>query len=194
MAVHITGCTDTHAGCAGIGLGAGITIVALGPILSHRVGALTSAWIAHTGVVAFVERRADDGSMPTQLPATHLSVWVQPSPSSHGTISSQRVGALAVAGSQVPHNALVDAVQMTGRCHAAAGGAGVALVHGWHRRRCASSLAGVEHSPWQGRSAAPWHWSMAVQTTVSVPVQLPPTHESLCVQTLSSLHGVPSAA
>ena len=37
-----------------------------------------------------------------------------------------------------------------------------------------------------------WHWSKAVQTTGLLPVQMPAWQVSVCVQTLPSLHVVPS--
>src|SRR2546422_946175 len=40
---------------------------------------------------------------------------------------------------------------------------------------------------------ATWHWSDAVQTTGSAPVQVPLWQESVCVQALPSSHAEPSA-
>jgi hypothetical protein len=36
-----------------------------------------------------------------------------------------------------------------------------------------------------------WHWSLALHTTASPPVQAPPWHESVCVQALPSLQLLP---
>ena len=57
------------------------------------------------------------------------------------------------------------------------------------------ATAGVEHVPVLGLQAPiPWHWSLAVQVTGFVPVQVPFWQESVCVQPLLSLHAVPLAA
>jgi len=56
-----------------------------------------------------------------------------------------------------------------------------------------SGFAGFEHIPVAGSHVpAAWHWSWAVHVTGLLPVQLPFSHVSVCVQALPSLHAVPS--
>src|SRR5437870_13774111 len=50
-----------------------------------------------------------------------------------------------------------------------------------------SGAGGFEHAPVAGSHTPPtWHWSWAVHTTGAVPVQIPSTHVSTCVQALPS--------
>jgi hypothetical protein len=56
-----------------------------------------------------------------------------------------------------------------------------------------SDFAGFEHTPVpESHVPAVWHWSLAVQVTVLLPVQVPDWHVSVCVQGLPSLHVAPS--
>jgi len=56
-----------------------------------------------------------------------------------------------------------------------------------------SGLAGLEQVPVAGAQVpAWWHWSLAEQTTGSLPTHAPPLHASERVQAFPSLHAVPS--
>ena len=56
-----------------------------------------------------------------------------------------------------------------------------------------SGFAGFEHVPFAGSQVpATWHWSAAGQLTGLLPVHIPLSHVSVCVQALWSLHVVPS--
>ena len=69
-----------------------------------------------------------------------------------------------------------------------------------HRRVRASQVVpfaatGLEHAPVLGLQApAVWHWSLAVQVTGLLPVQVPFWQESVWVHALPSLQLVPLAA
>src|SRR5207245_7469700 len=52
---------DAGAGLAGVGLGAGIAVVAGAAVRLGRVGACAVGRVTNTGVVALIERAADDG-------------------------------------------------------------------------------------------------------------------------------------
>src|SRR5436190_1619958 len=57
-----------------------------------------------------------------------------------------------------------------------------------------SAMAGLVQAPVAGSQVpAVWHWSEAVHTTGFVPTQAPATQASVCVHTLPSVQGVPSA-
>src|SRR5438552_715348 len=57
-----------------------------------------------------------------------------------------------------------------------------------------SAWAGLVQAPVAGSQVpAVWHWSEAVHTTGFVPTQAPATQASVCVHTLPSVQGVPSA-
>jgi hypothetical protein len=52
--------------------------------------------------------------------------------------------------------------------------------------------AGFEHAPVEVLHVpAVWHWSLAVQTTGLLPVQVPAWQVSVCVHAFPSLHAVP---
>src|SRR2546425_837211 len=58
-----------------------------------------------------------------------------------------------------------------------------------------SGASGFEQTPVEGLQVpATWHWSLAVQATGLLPVQTPDRQESVWVQALPSLEGVPSGA
>ncbi len=74
----------------------------------------------------------------------------------------------------------------------------------WHVSVCVQALpslqplpsaaVGLEQSPLApSHVPAVWHWSRAVQVTGLPPVQVPLWQESVCVQALPSLHGLPFA-
>src|SRR5439155_6736936 len=58
-----------HPALAGVGLGAGVAVVAGGAVGSRRVRALARGWVARAGVVALVRRRAGDRVAPNAAPA-----------------------------------------------------------------------------------------------------------------------------
>jgi hypothetical protein len=122
---------------------------------------------------------------------------VQASPSLHGIPSGAAVLLQApVTGSQAP-----------ARWHESTGTqtTGLPLLHAPPRQTsfCVhaspslqgvpSGLTGFEHMPVAGSHAgASWHGPDAGHTTGFPPAQAPPTHESVWVHALPSLHGVPS--
>jgi hypothetical protein len=139
------------------------------------------------------------GLAPVQAPAWHVSTWVQAFPSLHA-VPSVAAGFehAPVLGLQLPttwHSS--EAVHVTGLAPAQLPAWQVST---WVQalpslHAVPSGLDGLEHAPVEGSHApAVWHWSLAEQVTGVVPMHVPATQASVCVQALPSLHAVPSAA
>src|SRR5437016_4987262 len=137
------------------------------------------------------------GSRPVQTPAWQVSLRVHAFPSSHATPSGL-VGLeqTPVAGLHAPASRhWSPALQTTG--------APPVQLPAWQRSFCVhafpsshaapSSFVGREQTPVDGsQTPASWHWSAAPQTTDALPVQVPASHVSTCVQAFPSSQGVPS--
>jgi hypothetical protein len=137
------------------------------------------------------------GSAPVQRPDWQVSVFVHASPSLQETPSE--LGGLLqrpLTGLQTPaswHWSIAE--QVTGDAPT--------QVPAWQVSDCVQASPSLQSDPLVpiGFEQAPvvvsqvpatWHWSWAVQVTGSVPVQVPPWHESACVQELPSSQSVPS--
>src|SRR2546425_841109 len=118
------------------------------------------------------------GLAPTQMPASHASVSVQASPSSHGVpLSLAGLLQMPVAGLQAPavwhwsaavHTTGFAPTQMPAS-HASVSVQASPSSHG-----VPSSCAGSEQVPVAGLHVpAAWHWSEGLHTT-AVPIQTPP--------------------
>src|SRR5216110_2215612 len=134
--------------------------------------------------------------MPTQMPASQVSVRVQALPSSQ-PVPSGLAGLLQTpdAGLQVPavwHWS--EAVHTTGFAPTQAPAWQVSLcVHALASLQLVPlGLAGLLQTPVAGSQVpAVWHWLAAVHTTGLAPTQAPAWQVSLCVHALASLQLVP---
>jgi hypothetical protein len=138
------------------------------------------------------------GLAPVHVPPWQVSVCVHASPSSHAA-SSGRAGfeQAPVAGLQVPARwHWSDAVQTTGLApvHVPPWQVSVCVHASPSSHAASSGRTGFEQTPVDGLHVpAVWHWSGAGQTTGRVPVQVPPSHVSVCVHAFPSSQSVPSA-
>ena len=200
-AVQTTGfAADADAGLAGVGLRAGVAVVA-GRAVRRSPGSSTcpspgshvpASWHWSLAVQT-------TGFAPAQAPAWHVSVCVQALPSLQAVpFGLARVGARArrrVAGARAWHWSLRradDGVRAGADARLAGVGlrAGVAVVAGGPvgaSRVGAGARRGI---------AGPGDVALvagAAQTTGLAPVHAPAWHVSVCVQALPSLQAVPSA-
>jgi len=136
---------------------------------------------------------------PLHVPAWHVSVCVQASPSLHDVpFAAFGLEQVPVAGSQVPatwhwplalHVIGLEPVQTPV----------------WHVSVCVQALPSLQAVPFGAfgfeqvpviglQVPATWHWPLAEHVTGFEPVQTPAWQVSVCVQALPSLHAVPFGA
>jgi hypothetical protein len=138
------------------------------------------------------------GLLPVHIPLSHVSVWVQASPSLQGVpLAVAGLEQWPVWGSHVPapwHWS--EAAHTTGSppVHTPLSQVSVWVQASPSLQGVPLAFAGLEQRPvWESHVPASWHWSAAVQTTGLLPVHTPLSHVSVRVQASPSLHGVPFA-
>src|SRR5438552_3559199 len=133
-----------------------------------------------------------------QLPAWQVSLCVQESPSVQALPSAlSGLEQVPLAGSQTPASwHWSSAVQTTGseEGRAPAWQGSVWVQASPSEQALPFALSGLEQVPLAGsQTPASWHWSSAVQTTGSAPVQTPAWQESVWVQASPSEQALPFA-
>ena len=201
LAVHVTGLEPVQVpALAGVGLRAGVAVVARGAVRRRRVRARPRAWIARAGGMALVARRAGDGvgagagSRPGSCRSACRRCRRCTSCRSPRSGSSTR----PCSGCRCPRRGTGRSrcrSRGSTRCRCRSGRCPSACTRCRRCRSCRSPRSGSSTRPCSVLQVpATWHWSLAVQVTGFEPVHVPPWQLSVCVQALPSLHVVPFAA